>query len=57
MYAVSFLSRFMAASKEGHLLAAKRILRYLKGTMNFGIFYKRSSDNTLKGYMDSDFAG
>jgi hypothetical protein len=57
MYAVSFLSRFMAAPKEGHLLAAKRILRYLKGTMNFGIFYKRSSDNTLKGYTDSDFAG
>ena len=57
MYAVSFLSRFMATPKEGHLLAAKRILRYLKGTMNFGIFYKRSSDNTLKGYTDSDFAG
>jgi hypothetical protein len=57
MYAVSFLSRFMVAPKEGHLLAAKRILRYLKGTKNFGIFYKRSSDNTLKGYTDSDFAG
>ena len=57
MYAVSFLSRFMAAPKEGHLLAAKRILRYLRGTMKFGIFYKRSSDSTLKGYTDSDFAG
>lgn len=57
MYAVSFLSRFMAAPKEGHLLAAKKILRYLRGTIKFGIFYKRSSDSTLKGYTDSDFAG
>ncbi|KAJ6992892.1 Retrovirus-related Pol polyprotein from transposon TNT 1-94 [Populus alba x Populus x berolinensis] len=57
MYAVSFLSRFMAAPKEGHLLAAKRILRYLKGTIDFGVFYKKGSDNILKGYTDSDFAG
>jgi hypothetical protein len=57
MYAVSFLSRFMAARKEGHLLAAKRILRYLKGTIDFRVFYKKGSDNILKGYTDSDFAG
>jgi len=47
----------MAAPKEGHLLAAKRILRYLKGTIDFGVFYKKGSNNILKGYTDSDFAG
>ena len=57
MYAINFLSRFMAAPKEGHLLAAKRILGYLKGTIDFGVFHKRSLDNILKGYTDCDFAG
>ena len=41
-----------------HLVAAKRILRYLKGTMNFGILYKRGDkDMKITGYSDSDFAG
>ncbi|KAL0291904.1 UNVERIFIED_CONTAM: Retrovirus-related Pol polyprotein from transposon RE2 [Sesamum radiatum] len=37
--------------------AAKRILRYLKGTFDYGIFYTSSNDVCLKGYCDSDYAG
>lgn len=38
MFAVSLISRYMAKPTELHLLAAKRILRYLKGTTGLGVF-------------------
>lgn len=38
MYGVSLISRFMYCPTESHWLAAKRILRYLKGTTELGIF-------------------
>ena len=57
-YSVCYLSRFMDKPSSEHLVAAKRILRYLKGTMNFGILYKRGDkDMKITGYSDSDFAG
>lgn len=38
-----------------HLQAVKSILRYIKGTLDFGLKYsKRKKDITLKGYTDSD---
>ncbi|KAL0416772.1 UNVERIFIED_CONTAM: Retrovirus-related Pol polyprotein from transposon RE2 [Sesamum latifolium] len=37
--------------------AAKKILRYLKGTFDYGIFCTSSNDACLKGYCDSDYAG
>ncbi|XP_070043134.1 secreted RxLR effector protein 161-like [Nicotiana tomentosiformis] len=40
-----------------HLKVARRILRYLKGTIDFGLFYSSSSDFHLMGYCDSDYTG
>ncbi|KAK2977171.1 hypothetical protein RJ640_000422 [Escallonia rubra] len=40
-----------------HMKAAKRILRYLKGTIEFGLFYSPSNNFKLSAYCDSDFAG
>ena len=41
-----------------HLSAAKRVLRYVKGTLNFSLRYsKHKSYDALCGYSDSDFAG
>ncbi|XP_060174266.1 secreted RxLR effector protein 161-like [Lycium barbarum] len=57
MYAVNLISRYMEDPKEIHLLVAKRILRYLKGTMEFGLFYKMGDKSSLIGFTDSDFAG
>ncbi|KAH9768805.1 hypothetical protein KPL71_011738 [Citrus sinensis] len=53
--AVSILSRFMHCASEWHLKAAKRVLRYVKGTCNFGIKFTRSKEFKLFGYSDSDW--
>ncbi|CAL2226145.1 unnamed protein product [Prunus armeniaca] len=38
-------------------IATKRVLRYLKGTLSFGVFYKKGGKGELVGYTDSDYAG
>ncbi|KAK9750670.1 hypothetical protein RND81_02G212500 [Saponaria officinalis] len=57
MNAVSMVSRYMESPKETHLLAAKRILRYLRGTTDFGLFYCKGAKSELFGFCDSDYAG
>ena len=48
----------MEAPTRLHILAAKRVMRYLKGTLNYGICYKRKKgDQRLLGYTYSDYAG
>lgn len=56
-YFVSLVSRFMERPTENHYMAAKRILRYLRGTADMGILYKREGQNHLEAYCDSDYAG
>ncbi|XP_040986424.1 secreted RxLR effector protein 161-like [Juglans microcarpa x Juglans regia] len=57
MYATSLLSRFMQCPNQIHFGAAKRVLRYIQGTKDFGIWYKPSSHSTLTSLTDSDWAG
>ncbi|MCI13110.1 hypothetical protein A2U01_0034224, partial [Trifolium medium] len=47
---------YMERPTEIHLAAAKRVLRYLQGSMSFGILYTRGSDCELEGWTDSDYA-
>jgi hypothetical protein len=47
----------MESPAESHLLAAKRVLRYIKGTTNFRIFYKKGENTEFFGYTDSDYVG
>ena len=56
---VSLLSRFMHSPRDTHLTAAKRVLRYIKGTSKFGIFFPTSAEVTMNliGYSDSDWGG
>ncbi|GKD12496.1 hypothetical protein Tco_1196903 [Tanacetum coccineum] len=46
-----------ASPKESHLIAVKRIFRYLKCTPSLGLWYPKCSIFDLKGYSDSDYAG
>lgn len=43
MYSVCLISRFMSSPRETHMMAAKRILRYIKGTTDLGIFYEKGA--------------
>ncbi|XP_056173168.1 secreted RxLR effector protein 161-like [Syzygium oleosum] len=57
MYSVSLISRYMENPTEMHLFAAKRIFRYLQGTADFGLLYKKGESSNLMGFTDSDYAG
>ncbi|XP_062005817.1 secreted RxLR effector protein 161-like [Rosa rugosa] len=57
MFSVSLISRYMSKPTKLHLQAAKRILRYLKGTTSHGIFYKKGGEEDLLAFTDSDYAG
>ena len=54
---VSILSRFMHCASEMHIKAAKRVMRYVKGTYDFGIKFTRSREFKLVGFSDSDWGG
>ena len=41
MYAVGLVARFQASPKETHVLAIKRIFRYLKGTTKLGLYIQK----------------
>nr|KAJ0186845.1 hypothetical protein LSAT_V11C900480300 [Lactuca sativa] len=57
MFGTILCARFQANLKESHLMAVKRIFRYLKGTQNLALWYPRDSTFELYGYTDSDYAG
>ncbi|GKE49074.1 hypothetical protein Tco_1480332 [Tanacetum coccineum] len=57
MFAVCACARFQVTPKTSHLLAVKRIFRYLKGKPTLGLWYSRDSPFELVAYTDSDYAG
>jgi hypothetical protein len=57
MLSVCMCARFQSDPKECHLVAVKRILRYLVSTPCFGIWYPKGSTFDLIGYSDSNYAG
>nr|GEY83564.1 hypothetical protein [Tanacetum cinerariifolium] len=57
MFAVCACARFQVTQKTSHLVAVKRIFRYLKGKPTLGLWYPRDSPFELVAYTDSDYAG
>jgi hypothetical protein len=57
MLSVCTCARFQADSKQVHLRAVKRIMRYLVYTIKFGLWYHKGSTFDLIGYSDADWAG
>ncbi|GJZ26994.1 putative ribonuclease H-like domain-containing protein, partial [Tanacetum coccineum] len=57
MFAVCACARFQVSPKTSHLLAVKRIFRYLKGKPSLGLWYSKDSPWELVAYTDSDYAG
>jgi hypothetical protein len=56
-YAVNALSQFMCEPKHIHMVVVKHILRYVRGTIAYGLRYTSSGDVMLYGYIDSDWMG
>ncbi|XP_070013746.1 secreted RxLR effector protein 161-like [Nicotiana sylvestris] len=56
-FAVGMLGRYQSNPGIDHWKAAKKILRYLKGTKDYMLMYRRSKHLEVVGYLDSDFAG
>lgn len=56
-FAVNMVSRYNHNYGRPHWNAVKRILRYLRGTIEMGITYKRDNSDGLHGYCDADWAG
>ena len=56
-FAVGALSKFLSNPGEIHWTAAKRLLRYIKGTIHYGLTYQKSDSLKLFGYCDADWAG
>ncbi|GJS97420.1 retrovirus-related pol polyprotein from transposon TNT 1-94 [Tanacetum coccineum] len=57
IYAVCLCARYQTKPTEKHLQAVKRIFRYLKGTINMGLWYSKDTDMSLTAYADADHAG
>lgn len=54
-YGVNFLSRFQNNSTEEHYIGVKRIIRYLAGTLNYGLLLTRDNNEDLLGYADASW--
>ncbi|XP_035830863.1 secreted RxLR effector protein 161-like [Helianthus annuus] len=56
-YDVTKINRYMEYPKKTHWEAGKRILRYIKGTLDQGVIYSKGGQGKLVGFSDSDYAG
>ncbi|KAG8064903.1 hypothetical protein GUJ93_ZPchr0004g39485 [Zizania palustris] len=58
-FAVGYVSRFMEKPRQEHLVAVKHLLRYIAGTMDYGVVYPKvtKGDKNLTDYSDSDLGG
>ena len=52
--AIGMVARFSTNPKENHMMKIKRIMRYLKDTNNYGLWYKKGGTLDLKAFIDVD---
>ena len=56
-FAINHVSRYLTSPQQEHLVAAKNILRYLKRTLNFSLFFPSSNNGSVHTYIDANWAG
>ncbi|GKE14996.1 hypothetical protein Tco_1422573 [Tanacetum coccineum] len=57
VFAVCMCARYQASPTKKHLEALKRVFRYLRGTINWGLWYPKDTVMALTAYADVDYAG
>ena len=55
-FSVGVYTRYQAAPKESHLTAVKQIIRYVYGTLDYGLWYSKDTNACLASYSDADWA-
>ena len=55
-YSVRVCARYQANPKESYMIALKRIIKYVKTTANFGVWYSKDTNDVLVGYSDAIWA-
>lgn len=53
---MGLVSQFMQSPRKPHLDAMRRIMRYVKATAHYGLFYEVGKDMKVYGYTDADWA-
>ena len=56
-YSVEVCARYKANPKESHMIALKRIIKSVKTTTEFGVWYSKDTSDVLGGYSNADWAG
>lgn len=56
MQAICIVSGFQTAPKESHVHAVKRILKYIKNTIDYGLWYPKCKDFSLTAYTNANWA-
>ena len=56
-YSVGVCARYQANPKESHMIALKIIIKYVKATTKFEVWYIKDTNDVLAGYSDADWAG
>ena len=56
-YSVGVCARYQSDPKESHITIVKRIIRYVSGTLDYGVWYSKDSNISLGGFSDADWAG
>lgn len=57
MHVVWLVTKFKSNPKETHVTTVKQILGYMKGTKEYGLWYPKVQDFTLRAFTDADWAG
>jgi hypothetical protein len=55
-FAVNHVLRYLTNPQQEHLITAKNILRYLKGTINYSLFFPSNDKGLLHNFTDADLA-
>ena len=56
-YSMGVCARYQANPKESHMIALKRIIKYVETTADFDVWYNKDTNDVLARYSDTDWAG
>ncbi|XP_065627105.1 uncharacterized mitochondrial protein AtMg00810-like [Quercus suber] len=55
-YSVGVCAKYQANFRESHMIALKRIIKYIKTTVDFGVWYSKDTNDVLARYFDANWA-